>query len=170
VPIAPLTSPSLQGDLMQGTYDAAGTLHVLTRQPGRIALFRPGRWGDPRRISPQAPVVRSTTPLRVSRQRDGTILLVARLSTSSQSHLYASVLPTNGRQPAILKAGSRFALPLGGGSTRTLQVLVLNSGGFPVRLRFSGRSVAKRALIRMRVTAIDPWGRQGAFILSFRAP
>jgi len=100
---------------MQGTYDAGGVLHVLTRPPGRLALFRPGRWGDPQRISPQPPVVRATTSLRVSRQRDRSILLVARLSTSSQSHLYATVLPTNGRQPAILKTGSRFAIPLGGG-------------------------------------------------------
>jgi hypothetical protein len=169
-PIAALTSPLLTGDLMQGTYDAGGVLHVLTRQPGRIALFRAGRWGDPRRISQQPPVVRATTPLRVSRQRDRTILLVTRLSTSSQSHLYANVLPTNGRQPPILKTGSRFAIPLGGGSTRTVQALVLNSGVFPVRLRFSGRSVAARALIRVRVTAIDPWGRQGTVILAFRAP
>jgi hypothetical protein len=110
------------------------------------------------------------TPLRVSRQRDGTILLVTRLSTSSQAHLYATVLPTRGMQPPILKAGSRFAIPLGGGSTRTVQVLVLNSGGFPVRLRLSGRGVVTRTLVRIRVTAIDPWGRRGAFTVSFRAP
>ncbi|MCW2975338.1 MAG: putative glycosyl hydrolase [Actinomycetia bacterium] len=170
VPIAALTTPSLPGNLQQGTYEAGGVIHVLTRQAGHIALFRPGRWGDPRRISPKAPVVRPMTPLRVSRQRDGTILLVTRLSTSSQSHLYANVLSTGGKQPPILKPGSRFSIPLGGGSTRTVQVLVLNSGGFPVRLRFSGRAVPTRTLIRLRVTAIDPWGRTGAFTLSFRAP
>jgi len=170
VPIDALTSASLQGNLLLGTYDAGGVLHVLTRRAGRIAFFRPGRWGDPRRISPKAPVVRPLTPLGVSRQRDGTILLVTRLSTSSQAHLYATVLPTHGAQPPILKAGSRFAIPLGGGSTRTVQVLVLNSGGFPVRLRLSGRGVATRALVRIRVTAIDPWGRRGAFTVSFRAP
>jgi hypothetical protein len=169
-PIGALTTPSLPGNLQQGTYDAGGVLHVLSRQAGHIALFRPGRWGDPRRISPKAPVVRPMTPVRLSRQRDGTILLVTRLSTSSQSHLYANVLPTGGKHPPILKPGSRFSIPLGGGSTRTVQVLVLNSGGFPVRLRFSGRAVPTRTLIRLRVTAIDPWGRTGAFILSFRAP
>ncbi len=169
-PIAALTTPSLPGTLLQGAYDAGGVLHVLTRRVGRIALFRPGRWGDPRRISPQAPRVRAMTPLRVSRQRDGTVLLVTRLSTSSQAHLYAGVLSTRGVRPSILKRGSRFAVPLGAGSSHTVQVLVLNSGGFPVRLRLSGRGVATRALIRIRVTAIDPWGRQGAFTVSFRAP
>jgi len=148
VPIDALTSASLQGNLLLGTYDAGGVLHVLTRRAGRIAFFRPGRWGDPRRISPKAPVVRPLTPLGVSRQRDGTILLVTRLSTSSQAHLYATVLPTHGAQPPILKAGSRFAIPLGGGSTRTVQVLVLNSGGFPVRLpalRAGSRDTGSRA-------------------------
>jgi GH25 family lysozyme M1 (1,4-beta-N-acetylmuramidase) len=169
-PITTLTAPLLAGSLLQGSYDAGGVLHVLTRQAGRIALFRPGRWGDPQRISPRAPVVRPMTPLTVTRQRDGTILLVTRLSTSSQSHLYAAVLPTKGRQPSILKNGSRFAVPLGGGATRTVQVLVLKSGGFPVRLRLSGKGIAARALIRIRVTALDPWGRKGAFTISFRAP
>lgn len=170
VPIDTLSAPSLQGSLLQGSYDVGGVLHVLLRRAGHIAFFRPGRWGDPRRISPKAPIVRPMAPLRVSRQADGTLLLVTRLSTSSQAHLYATVLPTHGTQPPILKRGSRFALPLGAGSTRTVQVLVLNSGGFPVRLRLSGRGVATRALVRIRVTAIDPWGRRGAFTLSFRAP
>jgi GH25 family lysozyme M1 (1,4-beta-N-acetylmuramidase) len=170
VAIGAVTSPSLEGNLLQGTYEAGGVVHVLTRQAGRIALFRPGRWGDPQRISPTAPVVRKLIPLKVTQQKDGTILLVTRLSTSSQSHLYATVLPTAGIRPLILKSGSRFAVPLGGGATPTVQVLVLSPGGFPVRLRLSGRGVAPRALIRIRVSALDPWGRSGAFTLSFHAP
>jgi len=169
-PLAALASPALPGSLLEGTYDAGGVLHVLTRRAGRIALFRPGSWGDPRRISPRAPVLRVMTPVLVSRQRDGTILLVTRLSTSSQAHVYAAVLETRGTQPPILKRGSRFAVPLGTGSTHTVQVLVLDAGGFPVRLRLSGRGVAPRALVRIRVTAIDPWGRRGTYTVSFRAP
>jgi hypothetical protein len=80
------------------------------------------------------------------------------------------VLATNGARPSILKSGSRFAAPLGGGSTRTVQVLVLKSGGFPVRLRIAGRGVPSRALIRIKVSALDPYGRRGAFTVSFRAP
>jgi hypothetical protein len=170
LPLTTLTSPLLAGGLLQGAYDASGVLHVLTRQAGSIAFFRPGRWGDPRQISPKPPVVRTMTARTVTRQRDGTILLVTRLSTSSQSHLYATVLATNGVRPSILKSGSRFAAPLGGGSTRTVQVLVLKSGGFPVRLRIAGRGVPSRTLIRINVSALDPYGRRGAFTLSFRAP
>jgi hypothetical protein len=168
--ITPVTTPSLQGTVQQGTYSVGGVLHVLTRQAGRVALFRPGRWGDPQRISPKAPVIRPMTPVTVKRLRDGTLLLVTRLSTSSQSHLYATVLPTKGVAPPILKSGSRFSIPLGGGSTRTVQVLVLKSGGFPVRLRLSGKGIASRALLRIRVSALDPWGRRGAFTMSFHAP
>lgn len=167
LPVPALTSPTLPDGVPAGTYVAGPSLHVLTRQAGQLALFRPGRWGDPRRVSPHAPVVRRLAPLAVTRQRDGTLLLVTRLSTSSQSHLYANVQTP---RPLILKRGSRFAFPLGGGSSRTVQALVLNAGGFPVRLRLAGHGLAPRTLVRIRVTAIDPWGRQGAFTISFRAP
>lgn len=167
LPVAPLTGRSLPGNLAQGSYADGAVLHVLTRQAGHIALFRPGRWGDPRRVSPHAPVVRRLAPLNVVRQPDGTIVLVTRLSTSSQAHLYASIVA--GRT-AILKHTSRFAVPLGGGTTRTVQVLVLNAGGFPVRLHFTGKGLAHRALVRILVTAVDPWGRRGTFTVSFHAP
>jgi hypothetical protein len=167
VPVPALTTRTLPGTLAQGSYLDGSVLHVLTRVPGRVALFRPGRWGDPSRISPRAPVVRRQAPLAVTRQRDGTVLLVTRLSTSSQAHLYASLVSGH---TLILKRGSRFALPLGTGSTRTAQVLVLNSGGFPVRLRLSGNKLVRGSLVRLQVTAVDPYGRRGVLTVSFRAP
>jgi GH25 family lysozyme M1 (1,4-beta-N-acetylmuramidase) len=170
VALPALTTPALTGTLLAGTYMSGGVLHVLTRQAGRVALFRPGRWGDPRRISPHAPVLRRPAPLLVTRQRDGTVLLVTRLSTSSQAHLYAAVLPTAGVRPSIFKRGSQLAAPLGAGTTHTAQALVLKSGGFPVRLRLGGRGLVPRTLVRISVSALDPWGRRGAFTLSFRAP
>jgi hypothetical protein len=112
-------------------------------------------------------VVARQTPIAVTRQRDGTVLLVTRLSTSSQAHLYASLVAGS---TSILKTGSRFALPLGSGITRTAQVLVLSPGGFPVRLRLSGNKLVRGSLVRLRVTAVDPYGRRGVFTLSFRAP
>ncbi|MDX6469211.1 MAG: hypothetical protein QOF75_1014, partial [Gaiellaceae bacterium] len=166
-PVAPLASHALTGNLMQGSYVDGAALHVLTRQAGSIALFRAGKWGDPSRISPSAPVVARQTPIAVTRQRDGTVLLVTRLSTSSQAHLYASLVAGS---TSILKTGSRFALPLGSGITRTAQVLVLSPGGFPVRLRLSGNKLVRGSLVRLRVTAVDPYGRRGVFTLSFRAP
>jgi GH25 family lysozyme M1 (1,4-beta-N-acetylmuramidase) len=166
-PVASLTGQTLPDNLVQGVYADGAVLHILTRDAGRFALFRPGRWGDPRRISPHAPVIRRLTPLNAHRQPDGVVLLTTRLSTSSQAHLYASIV--TGRT-LILKAGSRLGIPLGAGSTRTAQALLLNSGGFPLRLRLSGRSLVHQALVRVRMTALDPWGRQGTFTISFRAP
>jgi GH25 family lysozyme M1 (1,4-beta-N-acetylmuramidase) len=165
-----LSAPTLQGAQLQGTYTAGGILHVLTRRPGRIAFFTAGRWGDPSRVSPRAPVVRRVTAVRVTRQRDRTLVLVTRLSTSSQAHVDAAVLPTRGTQPWILKRGSRLAVPLGTGSTHRAQALVLQSGSFPTRLRLSGRTLPRGSLVRIRVTATDPWGRRGGFTLSFRVP
>ncbi len=96
LPVGTLTARTLPAGLSQGVYLDGSALHVLTRQAGRIALFRPGRWGDPRHISARAPVIRPLTTLRRTRLRDGSILLVTRLSTSSQAHLYGSVLRTHG--------------------------------------------------------------------------
>jgi lysozyme len=168
--VPPLTSPALQGAQLQGAYSTAGVLHVLTRQAGRIALFKAGQWGDPSRVSPRAPVLRRLTPLRVTRQRDGTVTVATRLSTSSQARIDALVLSTAGWQPWILERGSRLAVPLGAGSTRRARAIVLESGSFPAALRFATRSLPHRALVRVRLTATDPWGRSGAFTISFRVP
>jgi hypothetical protein len=170
LPVGTLPSPTLPTGLGQGVYLDGSVLHVLTRHAGRIALFRPGRWGDPRRISAKPPVLRRLTSLRATRVGHGAVLLSTRLSTSSQAHLYATILRTRGVRPSIVKGGSRLAVPLGRGSTTTAQALVLASGGFPLRLRLSGHGLERHALVRIQVRAIDPWGRRGAFTLSFRAP
>jgi hypothetical protein len=54
--------------------------------------------------------------------------------------------------------------------TRTAQVLVLAPGGLPVRLRLSGNRLVRGSLVRLRVTAVDPYGRRGVFTVSFKAP
>jgi hypothetical protein len=115
-------------------------------------------------------VLRLVTPAVVKRQRDGTLLLTARVSTSSQAHVNADVLATSGPRPWILKRGSRLAVPLGAGTTRRAQALILQSGAFPLRLRVSSRGLASRSVVRIRLGAIDPWGRTGARTLSFRVP
>lgn len=157
VPVESLATPALSGSLSYGTYMEGGALHVLTREAGRIALFRAGRWGDPRRISPRAPVIRPVAPIRATRSRDGSVLALGRLSTSTQAHLSLSVLTP---RTTILLRGSRLA----GGTAR--QALVLAPGGFPVRMRLSTRA----KLVRVRVAAVDPWGRRSAYTLSFRVP
>jgi hypothetical protein len=157
LPIPALTAPVLTGTLLEGTYVTGSVVHVLTREPGRIAFFHAGRWGDPRRISAHAPVLRRLTPLRVVRRRDGTLLVTTRFSTSSQAHLYAAPLTA---RTTILAHGSRLA----GGTSR--QALVLRSGGFPIRWRIATHA----SVVRIRLGATDPWGRRGGFTISFRVP
>jgi hypothetical protein len=49
-------------------------------------------------------------------------------------------------------------------------VLVRSPGGFPVRLRLAGNKLSRGALVRLRVTAVDPYGRRGVFTVSLKAP
>jgi hypothetical protein len=60
----------------------------------------------------------------------------------------------------IVPTGSRVA------GTAGRQALVLRSGAFPLQLRLRTRS----RLVQIRVSAVDPWGRTGAFTLSARIP
>jgi hypothetical protein len=153
-PVAALTTPLLSGSLLQGAYTDGSGLHVLTREAGKLALFRSGAWGDPSRISRAAPRIQRLAPLRVKRQRDGSLIVTTRLSTPSQVQLKAAVVPRR----RILPTGSR--LP------RT----ILAPGSFPVQVHVSGRGLAQRALLRVHLDALDPWGRTGSFTLSVRVP
>ena len=58
IPVAALTGTTLPAGLTQGTYLSGSTLHVLTKQAGRFALFAAGKWGDPTFVSAHAPVLR----------------------------------------------------------------------------------------------------------------
>lgn len=142
-----LRTPVLPPGQIAGTYaDAAGLVHVLLRAPRRVALFRPGAWGDPSRVAAGLPRPRLVTPVRARRQRDGSLLVTARISLPSQAHLWISLQ----------------------GPTR--QSLVLKPGTVPVRLHVSGRRVGRGSLLHLRVAARDPWGRRSALVVPFRAP
>ena len=143
-----LQTPILPLGQIAGTYaDAAGLVHVLLRAPRRVALFRPGAWGDPTRVAAGLPTPRLVTALRVKRQRDGSLLLTARISLPSQAHLW---------------------IGLQGGAAR--QSLVLKPGSVPVRLHVSGRRLVRGTLARVRIAARDPWGRRAQLVVPFRAP
>jgi GH25 family lysozyme M1 (1,4-beta-N-acetylmuramidase) len=130
-----------------GTYtDAGGLVHVLLRVPGRVALFRPGAWGDPSRVAAGLPTPRLVRRVHATRLSDGSLLVTARISLPSQAHLWISLQ----------------------GPTR--QSLLLKPGTVPVRLHVSGRRLARGALLHLRVAARDPWGRRAALVVPFRAP
>jgi GH25 family lysozyme M1 (1,4-beta-N-acetylmuramidase) len=154
-PVVSLATPALTGALLQGSYvDSGGLLHVLTRQAGRFALFRGGAWGDPSRVSRSAPRLQRLAPLQVKRQRDGTLLVLTRISTPSQVKLSVTVVPRR----SVLRVGTR--LP------RT----ILAPGSFPVRLRVNARGLRHGTVMRIRLAAVDPWNRSSAFTFSFRVP
>jgi len=144
---ARLPAPVLPPGQIAGTYsDAAGLAHVLLRAPRRVALFRPGAWGDPSRVAAGLPTPRLVTALHVKRLADGSLLLATRVSLPSQAHLWIGI----------------------GGPTR--QSLVLKPGAVPVRLHVSGRRLGRGALAHLRIAARDPWGRRATLVVSFRAP
>ena len=76
-PLAQLPTPTLPAAQQGGTYrDAAGALHVLTRTAGRIALFAPGKWGDPRYATTSKPRLALVTAaaVKVAANRSATVL------------------------------------------------------------------------------------------------
>ena len=83
----------------------------------------------------------------VKGQRDGSLLLTARVSLPSQAHLW---------------------IGLQGGAAR--QSLVLKPGSVPVRVHVSARRLGRGARARLRIAARDPWGRSAQLVVPFRAP
>jgi hypothetical protein len=140
-----LSTPSLPTADDAGTYVDGMVLHVLIRVPQRIALFQPGRWGDPSLVAPGPPTLARAGTFGAKRQTDGSVVVYARFSVASQAHLY---------------------LGLAGGPIRQ-QLLLLKPGRFSVRLRVQLR---RGAVGHLRVAAVDPWGRRAAMTFAFRAP
>ncbi|HSX23184.1 MAG TPA: glycoside hydrolase family 25 protein [Gaiellaceae bacterium] len=144
-PAAKLSTPTLPPAAAAGTYFDGTLLHVLTRTPSRIALFTAGSWGDPSLVAAGPPTVTRTASFGAKRQTNGSVLVYARVSVASQSHLYIGLV---------------------GGPIRQ-QTLLLKPGPFSVRLTVR----AKRGTVgHLRVAAIDPYGRKAALILAYRVP
>ena len=130
-PAPELSGPTLPDGQEFGAYrDAAGALHVLTRDPGRIALFAPGKWGDPRYVSSQRPSLTLVDDVTVARKPDGSALIRARITLDTQAHLYVSVLTPNG-QALVPQQGNRVGWWLTGLPTKTIQTLQLRPRRLP---------------------------------------
>jgi hypothetical protein len=170
IPVAGLTGTTLPAGLTQGSYVDGTALHVLTKQAGHIALFAPGKWGDPTYVSAYAPLLRRLVNVKVTRQPGRTLLLTTQLSVSSQADLYANAYGPGGTRFSFLPRGSVLALPLHGAATKTAKTRFLTPGAFTVRLRLSARGLAPGAHAKVTVTAIDPWGRRVSFGLGFVVP
>jgi len=160
-PVAELTSPTLPAGQEIGAYrDATGALHLLTRASGRLALFAPGKWGDPRFASAARPTLTLLSKVATAKRPDGTVLVYGRITLDSQAHLYASVLAPGGGKALLLQTGSRLGWWLTGGATKTLQTLQLRPGAIPVRVRMSARQLRAGGRYVLRLAAVDPYGRR----------
>jgi hypothetical protein len=170
-PIPALSPAALPPGTAVGWYvDSSKLTHVLTRTPFQVALFKRGAWGDPTYTSPNGPSLRKQVPLEVlPHAADHTILLSTRLSLQSQAQLSASVTGAARRSVAILGNGSRLGVRLRAGGYRIVKAYRARPGTVIVRLRLNARGW-RPGRYRLRVVALDPWGRRSGLTLRFRYP
>ncbi|HET8894023.1 MAG TPA: GH25 family lysozyme [Gaiellaceae bacterium] len=144
-PAATLTTPSLPVGDNAGAYFDGTLLHVQTRTPEHVALFAAGRWGDPSLVAAGPPTITKTASFGAKRQADGSVLVYARLSVASQAHIYIGLVDGPIRQ----------------------QMLLLKPGVFSIQLRVHTK---RHTVGRLRVAAVDPYGRKAVAVLAFRSP
>ena len=149
-----------------GTYrDPAGTLHLLTRTAGRIALFAAGKWGDPRYATALKPRVALVNHVGVEKTADGGLTVFGRITLDSQAHLYVTLLAANGTKLLLPQKGARIGWWLQGKPAKTLQALQLQPGALPFRLRVPAAQLRAKGRHTLRIVALDPYGRKSALVV-----
>jgi len=165
-PLAELPTPILPAGQQAGTYrDEAGTLHLLTRTAGRIALFASDKWGDPRYATALRPRVALVGHLAVTRGAGGSIDLYGRITLDTQAHLYVTLLAANGTKLLLPQQGSRIGWWLQGKPAKALQALQLQPGALPLRLRVPAAQLRARGPHTLRIVAVDPYGRKSRLVV-----
>jgi GH25 family lysozyme M1 (1,4-beta-N-acetylmuramidase) len=165
-PLAELPSPTLPAAQQAGAYrDPAGTLHVLTRTAGRIALFAAGKWGDPRYATTHKPRVAPVTAATVKPAADRSATFYARITLDTQAHLYVSLIAANGKKLVLPQKGARVGWWLAGKPAKTLQALQLRPGALPIRLHVPAAQLRAKGPYTLRIVAVDPYGRKSNLTL-----
>jgi GH25 family lysozyme M1 (1,4-beta-N-acetylmuramidase) len=158
-----LPSATLPAAQELGTYrDTTGALHVLLRKPGRIALFAPDKWGDPRYVSIARPRLTLVNHVLAGRPVKGAIILRTRFTLDAQARLVVTVVNARGRRVALLAKGSRIGAYLQGGATNTLKTLQLRPGALPLRVRVQTKNLKPGKGYKLRIEATDPYLRHVA--------
>jgi len=167
--VPPLQPAQLPPGTAVGWYADSGNLaHVLTRTPFQLSLFKQGGWGDPTYTSARGPALTTTSKFRtLSHPADRTLLLLARIGVQSQARMSASVTGPHGTRALILGKGSRFGALLKAGTFPFVQAYRRKPGVVQVRLRLNARTLLPGSY-RLRIVAVDPWGRHGRMTLRFR--
>jgi GH25 family lysozyme M1 (1,4-beta-N-acetylmuramidase) len=148
--------------------DSSSLAHVLTRTPFQVSLFKQGGWGDPIYTSADGPALTSRSKFQALRHpADRSLLLLTRIAVHSQARISASVTGPHGTRALILGKGSRFGAPLKAGTFPLVQAYRRTPGLLQVRLRLNARTLLPGSY-RLRIVAVDPWGRHGRMTLRFR--
>jgi hypothetical protein len=170
-PVPPLTASRLAVGEEAGSYrEPDGTLHLLTVSPTRIALFGPGKWGDPRLVSTGPPTVRAAERLRQTLLPDHRLLIHGRLALGSQAHLYVRVSAAGGAKVLLIRRGSRLDAWLSGSAAKTLETVELRPAPFAVRVLVAARQLPAGKRYALHVIAVDPYGRRARLTSWFSAP
>ena len=165
-PLAELPTPILPPAQQAGTYrDATGTLHLLTRTAGRIALFAAGKWGDPRYATALKPRVALVNHVVVEKGADGSRVVYGRITLDTQAHLYVTLAAANGTKLLLPQKGSRVGRWLEGKPAKTLQALQLQPGALPFRLRVPAAQLRAKGPHTLRIAALDPYGRKSTLVV-----
>ena len=165
-PLAELPTATLPAAQMAGTYrDQAGTLHLLTRTAGRIALFAAGKWGDPRYATALKPRVALVNHVAVEKAGDGSMVVFGRITLDTQAHLYMTLLAANGSKLLLPQQGARIGWWLQGKPAKTLQALQLRPGALPFRLRAPAAQLRAKGPHTLRIVAEDPYGRKSVLVV-----
>jgi GH25 family lysozyme M1 (1,4-beta-N-acetylmuramidase) len=163
-----LSGPTLPSGQEVGAYlTQSGTAGVLTRSPLDLSLFTAGAWGDPTYTSATGPNLTQQTPLNAFvRASDLSVLVLTRLAATEQTRLTATITSPTGKAVPILPNGSVLgsALPAGR-PLLSVQTERDRPGSIRVRLRLNDRRLAA-GTYKLRVVAVDPWGRTS--VLRFR--
>jgi hypothetical protein len=166
--------PPLQpAELLPGTAvgwfaDSNHLVNVLTRTPLETALFKQGAWGDPTYTSPNGPALETQTKFQaLPHPADHSVLLLTRLAVHAQARVSGAVTGPHGIPVAVLGKGSRFGGRLNAGSFQVVQSYRRKPGSMQIRLRLNARGL-RPGYYRLRVIALDPWGRRGRLTLRFR--
>jgi GH25 family lysozyme M1 (1,4-beta-N-acetylmuramidase) len=167
--VPPLQPAQLPPGTAVGWYgDSNGLTHVLTRTPFQLAFFKQGAWGDPTYTSPSGPALATQTRFRaVPHPADHSLLLLTRLAVHSQARMSATVTGPHRTPVVILGKGSRFGARLRPGGLKLVQAYRRKPGALQVHLRLNAR-ILPAGRYRLRIVAVDPWGRHGRRTLRFR--
>jgi GH25 family lysozyme M1 (1,4-beta-N-acetylmuramidase) len=167
--VPPLQPAQLPPGTAVGWYaDSSSLPHVLTRTPFQLSLFKQGAWGDPTYTSARGPALTTESKFQAVRHpADRSLVLLTRIGVHSQARISASVTGPRGTRAPILGNGSRFGALLKPGTFQLVQAYRRKPGPLQVRLRLNTRTLLPGSY-RLRVVAVDPWGRHGRMTLRFR--